>query len=164
VSAPIDYSDILRAFVQSGIRFCLVGGFAAIAHGVVRVTMDLDLAISTAPENLEKSWDVLAKLGFSPRQPLTKKLFADLAWLRAATEEKGAKAISFFHDRQSYLIVDLLFSEEFQIEPRDQALLELFEVQCPVVTVEKLIELKTLASRPKDLEDIRELKRLQAKP
>lgn len=163
VQKTLDYRDILESFVGAKIKFCVIGGFAAVAHGVVRVTMDLDLAISMTRRDLEKSWDVLSKLGFLPRQPLTREIFADPDRLKLATEAKGAKAISFFHERQPYLIVDMLFSEEFQIPDSERVSLELFGVSCSVASVDKLIALKTLAGRAKDQEDIRELRKLHKK-
>ena len=45
----------------------------------------------------------------------------------------------------------------------DKAKMNLFGVDCYVVSIEKLIRLKTLAGREKDLEDIRELKKLSKK-
>jgi hypothetical protein len=72
----LDYSDILKAFQKKGIDFTIIGGFAAVAHGVVRVTMDLDLVIALEKSSLEKTWETLTEMGFLPRQPLKKSQFS----------------------------------------------------------------------------------------
>jgi hypothetical protein len=155
----LTYKDILQQFTRSKINFCVIGGFAAVAHGVVRVTMDLDLAILTVPKNLSASWDLLNKLGFECRIPITKNQFQDPNFLESASIEKGLKAVSFFHRDTPFIVVDLLFTKEFQFTKKDIVLMDLFDVSVPVISLKNLIGLKKLAGRPKDLEDIRELKK-----
>lgn len=159
----IDYRDILKAFSSQGIDYVIVGGFACIAHGVVRVTMDLDLAIHVTPRDLKSTWEVLSGLGFICRQPIRQNEFQDPETLKKLGNEKGANAISFFHERQPYLVVDILFTQDFQFSPDQVVRLELFGVSCPVATIERLVELKKVAGRPKDLEDIRELELIRSK-
>jgi predicted nucleotidyltransferase len=43
---------ILRRLVDTGVDFVVIGGFAAIAHGSVQITRDLDICYSTDRENL----------------------------------------------------------------------------------------------------------------
>lgn len=66
----MDYTDILRALAAAGIRFAVAGGFASLAHGVVRVTMDMDLVVDVQDDNLSLLWDTLTELGFVPQQPI----------------------------------------------------------------------------------------------
>ena len=163
MQAMIDYSNILKAFVEEKIDFTVVGGFAVLAHGVIRITMDLDLAISTKPEELKMTWGVLERLGFVPRQPISKSQFIDPAVLLDLSESKNLKAVSFYHQQQPYLVVDLLFTKEFQLNSNEKMSMDLFGVSCQVATIEKLIQLKTMAGRDKDLEDIRELSKISEK-
>ena len=160
---PLDYSDILKSFIKEKIEFTVIGGFAAVAHGVVRVTMDLDLALILNATNLEKTWSLCEKMGFIIRQPLSKEQFIDPKKLKEIADEKDAKAISFIHKKQNYLVIDILFNQEFQFSDKDIVDLNLFGVKCPVLGVEKLIELKLAAGIEKDLEDVRELKKIKKK-
>jgi len=159
----IDYSDILRAFVEAKVDFTIIGGFAVLAHGVVRVTMDLDLAISMKKEDLQKSWRVLKSLNFFPRQPIVEATFTNPQELLDLARNKNMKAVSFYHQSQSYLIVDLLFEKEFIFKDSERTAMEIFGVKCNIASVDKLISLKSLAGREKDLEDIRELKKITNK-
>lgn len=156
----IDYRDVLSALVDEKVPFVLVGGFAAVVHGVVRVTMDLDIAIALNSRALESCWDVLTKLGFQLRQPIPRKSFSDPDYLIELEKTKNMKAVSFYHSNQPYLIVDILFGKEFSFSDKDIVEIELFGVLCPVVSKEKLIELKKIAGRAKDLEDAHALEEL----
>jgi len=48
----VDYAEVLLALSSRGARFAVAGGFACLAHGVVRVTLDLDLLIEVSDDNL----------------------------------------------------------------------------------------------------------------
>jgi hypothetical protein len=57
-----DFRDILAALLEAGARFLVVGAHAMAVHGVPRATGDIDLWVSTEPENVERVWRAL--LGF----------------------------------------------------------------------------------------------------
>ena len=46
-----DYSDMLRAFSDEKVDYLLIGAHALAAHGIPRVTSDMDFWISPTPEN-----------------------------------------------------------------------------------------------------------------
>jgi hypothetical protein len=57
-------SELLRRLIVSDVEFVLVGGFAAVAHGVTLVTRDLDICCRFTEINLmriheltTRSWD-----------------------------------------------------------------------------------------------------------
>lgn len=54
---------VLAALQEAGVRFVLVGGMAAILHGDVGVTLDLDVVPEHAPENLDRLATALRTLG-----------------------------------------------------------------------------------------------------
>jgi hypothetical protein len=53
-SDDFDPVAMLGALTEAGVRFVLIGGMAAILHGDVGVTVDLDIAPEHEPENLER--------------------------------------------------------------------------------------------------------------
>lgn len=57
-----DPERMLRALGEAGVRFILVGGMAAILHGDVGVTVDVDLVPEHAPDNLDRLARVLRSL------------------------------------------------------------------------------------------------------
>ncbi len=46
------YLDVIETLNQSGVRYTVVGGVAAILHGAPRMTGDLDLAVVLDEKNL----------------------------------------------------------------------------------------------------------------
>jgi predicted nucleotidyltransferase len=57
--APERICSVLR---EHGVRFVLVGGFAAVIHGSPYVTVDLDVVPARDPENLERLSSALRAL------------------------------------------------------------------------------------------------------
>jgi hypothetical protein len=53
-SLDFDPDRMLAALSEVGVRFILVGGMAAILHGDVGVTVDLDVVPEREPENLDR--------------------------------------------------------------------------------------------------------------
>lgn len=155
-SMTANFSQILPLLVQNGIRFVVVGGGAAVAHGSARSTYDVDVVYGRDQENIHNLAQALKAckpyLRGAPdglpfrwddetiRSGLNFTLTTTLGDLDLLGEVAGGGNYD-----------DLLpFSEEMAI----------FGVKCRFVTLEKLIELKRAAGRPKDLEAIAELQAL----
>jgi hypothetical protein len=58
-----DFRDILDAFRRFGVEFLVVGAHALAAHGVPRVTGDLDLWVRSTSGNASLIWQALADFG-----------------------------------------------------------------------------------------------------
>jgi len=57
----------VRGLTDSGVRFVVVGGVAAAAHGSAHLTDDLDICYDTAPDNLKRLARLLAGWRAYPR-------------------------------------------------------------------------------------------------
>lgn len=156
----MDYADILRTLSTAGARFAVAGGFASLAHGVVRVTMDMDLVVDVRDDNLALLWDTLTDLGFSPQQPIPKPSAVSAETLLKIADEKGMRAFSWSHGSQPFLVVDLLIGSPFRWNEDLFEKIGIFGVEVPVLRKAELIRLKRMAGRDKDLADVRELERL----
>lgn len=62
-SSDFDPERMLSALDQYGVRFVLIGGMAAVLHGDVGVTVDLNVVPDRAEENLERLALALRALG-----------------------------------------------------------------------------------------------------
>ena len=58
----MDFEEALRTLVDGGVRFVIVGGAAATAHGSTQLTQDLDIVYDRAPENVDRLVGALAPL------------------------------------------------------------------------------------------------------
>jgi hypothetical protein len=58
-----DFSDLLRAFLNAGVDFLVVGAHALSVHDRPRATKDLDVWIRPTPDNAARAWRALAAFG-----------------------------------------------------------------------------------------------------
>jgi len=57
-----DVVDLARRLNRHGVRYVLVGGYALAAHGLVRMTTDIDVAVAPDAENCRRWVAALAEL------------------------------------------------------------------------------------------------------
>lgn len=70
-----DFSDLLRLFAVSDVRYLVVGGYAVVQYTEPRYTKDLDLWIRTDPTNARAVYESLRAFG----APLTEMRPEDFA-------------------------------------------------------------------------------------
>lgn len=58
-----DFRDLLTALVDAKVRFLIVGAHALAAHGVPRVTGDLDVWVEPTAGNARRVWNALGAFG-----------------------------------------------------------------------------------------------------
>src|SRR5579884_3974990 len=61
----IPFQAALKALLERGVNFVVVGGYAATLHGGSYLTSDLDICYERAPENMQRL--VSALLPYHPR-------------------------------------------------------------------------------------------------
>ncbi len=151
-----NFREILPVLVQNDVRFIVIGGGAALAHGAARLTYDVDVVYARDLENLLRLATAL-----QPYQPYLRGAPPGLPF---RWDDRTLKSGLNFTLTTTLGDLDLLgevagggFFEE--LLPFTQEL-ETFGVRCRFVTLEKLIQLKRAAGRPKDLEAIAELQAL----
>ncbi|HEY6168267.1 MAG TPA: hypothetical protein VI454_09530 [Verrucomicrobiae bacterium] len=150
------FDQILKLLNSGGIRCIVIGGVAAMGHGNTRATFDVDVVYSRDRENIRKLADLLG-----PHH----------AYLRGAPE-----GLPFTWDEKTIrmglnftLTTDLgdldLLGEVVGAGNYDQLLphseeMVLFGVPCRVATLDRLIQMKRAAGRPKDMLVLAELQAL----
>ncbi len=57
--------DVFASFQQHQVKYVVIGGIAAVLHGVPRATFDLDILIEATPDNAQRLLEALlsARLG-----------------------------------------------------------------------------------------------------
>jgi predicted nucleotidyltransferase len=151
-----NFAELLPHLANHHIRFIVVGGGAAIAHGLARLTYDVDIVYARDPENIRNLVHAL-----HDQKPYLRGAPPGLPFI---CDEQTIRSGLNFTLTTNLGDLDLLgeitgggsyealfpFTEE----------LTAFGVQCRFVTLECLIRLKRAAGRPKDFEIIAELQAL----
>lgn len=152
-----DFAALLRVLVEGDVEFVLVGGVAAAVHGSVRLTQDVDVVYRRSPENVRRLVRTLA--------PLHPYLRGAPDGLPFAFDEETVQAGLNFTLTTDRGYLDLLGeipgggTWETLEGPSVRVEIHGLTVRC--VDLPTLIRLKRAAGRPKDLEAVGELERLQ---
>jgi predicted nucleotidyltransferase len=139
---------ILQSLIDHGVRFVVVGGLAAQAHGSPTLTNDLDICYARDRDNLERLADALGELaavrrglpGDAPRMPPL-----DARTLRAG----GLFRLTTRHGDFDILATpDPGFDYERLLEHAIPT--EVRGAPINIASLSDLIEMKRAAGRPKD--------------
>ena len=156
------FLDILNALHDHHVEFVIVGGVAAALHGGSRVTFDLDVVPSLAPDSWQAAVDLLWSLGGRPRIPEPIERLRDVEQVRRWRQEKGMLALNF-RTPDGSTEVDLLVGESDAFDELRQRAVKITVDQRTffVASIDDLIAMKQRAGRPRDLLDIAELRNIQ---
>jgi len=157
-----NFLAILNQLHDAHVDFVIVGGVAAALHGGSRVTFDLDVVPSLAPDSWTAVVDLLWSLGARPRIPESLDRIRDVDQVRRWRQEKTMLALNF-RTTDGSTEVDLLVSESDQFEALRQRAVKLtIEGRTFfVASLDDLIALKQRAGRPQDLLDVAELQAIK---
>ena len=157
------YEDVFRALNKARVKYLVAGGIAVVLHGFTRFTADLNLIIHLEEKNIDRFFDALAKLGYKPRLPLTKKQFQSRDNRNDWARNRNMKVFSFFHPVDHLRTIDLFIKEpiKFGLMAKNAKGIKAGNITIPVVSIQHLIRLKQKAGRSEDLVDIANLKVIQ---
>jgi hypothetical protein len=154
--SPTDFEGLFRCLLDAKVDFIVVGGVAATLQGSARATFDVDVVYSRSDQNIARLVSALR-----PIDP----------YLRGAP-----RGLPFRFDEET-VRRGLNFTLQTRLGPLDvlgevtggggfddllpfTETVTLYGSQCRCVTLEKLIDLKRAAGRPKDNEILAELEAL----
>lgn len=162
---PHDPADIFDALNRGRVKYLVVGGIAAIFHGMPRNTFDVDVAVKLDVENLRRLERVMERAGFSAKAPVSVTGLADPATRRAWLEQKEMKVFSFVEKRKPFRMVDIMVRppRDFDGLYRRRMMVRHQGVAVPVIPLGALITMKARAGRAQDLEDVAYLRFVQQK-
>ena len=128
---------------------------AVVAHGYVRTTYDIDIAVALAPENIEKAFVALASAGYRPKQPITGSQFADAELRDSWRRDTQILVLQFWADEKPRVDVFVYEPFDFDKEYETAALEDMGNgAAARFVSVESLLAMKREAGRNKDLADV----------
>lgn len=142
-----DFRDLVAAFTDNGVRFMVVGAHALAAHGVPRVTGDLDIWVEPTAANAACAWRALAKFG-APLETLS---------LRESDFVQPDQVIQLGLPPFRIDIMTSISGVGFSDAWPERLEGTLFDVRVAFIGRAAFVRNKRASGRPKDLEDIRSL-------
>jgi hypothetical protein len=133
---------VFASFQEHDVKYVVIGGIAAVLHGVPRATFDLDILIEATPDNAQRLLDALldAQMGTA---------------LLTSAEELLAHEITIFQDRVRLDVQTSTPGLRFEDAWRNRETMEYEGQAFYVVSRDDLIASKRAAGREVDLEDVR---------
>jgi hypothetical protein len=143
-----DQKELLAALNAHGVEYVVVGGHAAIAYGVARLTKDLDVLIRADEENSIAVYAALSEFG-APLQGLTARDFCD----------SPTSIIQFGVPPGRIDILQEIEGVSFDEAWADRVDKNIDEdVIAHYISAENLIRNKEIVGRPGDLADVDEIR------
>jgi len=152
-----DFEGLLKTLYEGGVEFIIIGGAAAVAHGSARLTEDLDIVYSRTQGNIARLASSLSPLspylrGAPPGLPFR--------W-DEATIQRGLNFTLSTALGSLDLFGEIAGGGRYEILLQDCIKLTVFGIPCRCLGLDRLIQVKRAAGRPKDLEAIAELETLR---
>jgi len=140
-----DFNEFVELFVDNGVRFLIVGGYALAAHGYPRATDDFDAWVLANSENAEKVVECLAEFGFGSLN-LTTDDFTSLD-----------RVVQLGYPPYRIDIITSISGVEFDSAWANRLVVDVDGMQVPFIGRDDLLTNKRATGRPKDLLDVKYL-------
>jgi len=142
-----DYKDFLLALNKHDVRYLLIGGYTVILYGYPRTTGDIDIWIENSNENRKKLINACRDFGL-PTDNLTSEKFDN-------------PAIEVFTFGRPPVCIELIIrikGTDFNEGYESSIITEPDGFPVRMISYAYLVEMKTKAGRPKDLDDLSNIK------
>jgi hypothetical protein len=136
--------DVFESFERHQVRYLVIGGIAAVLHGVPRATFDLDILIDATLDNADRLLAALLEAGLGTAALTT-------------AGEVLANEITIFRDRVRVDVQTSTPGLTFDEAWGRRQTVEFQRRRFHIVSREDLIASKRASGRPVDLEDVRSL-------
>lgn len=148
-----DFAALLRCLSEAGVEYILVGGAAATAHGSGRLTEDLDVVYRRSEENMDRLVGALVLhkpylRGAPPGLPFKWDI---------RTLQRGLNFTLTTDLGAIDLLGEIVGGGRYEDLLPDCITIKVFGVACLCLGLERLIQVKRAAGRPRDLEAVAEL-------
>ena len=152
-----DFKALLRALTEAGVEFILVGGAAATVHGSSRLTRDVDVVYRRTRENIARLATAL-----TPYQPYLRGAPPGLPFRwDVPTIERGLNFTLTTQIGSLDVLGEIVGGGGYEALLSSTVLIHAFDVECRCLNLDRLIEVKRAAGRPKDFEVVAELEAIR---
>jgi hypothetical protein len=133
---------VFSSFEKHKVRYLVIGGIAAVLHGVPRATFDLDILIEATVQNAARLLDALIEANLGTATLIT-------------PEQLISHEITIFQDRVRIVVQTSTPGISFNDAWKRRETLDYQNQKLYVVSREDLIASKRAAGQEVDLEDVR---------
>ena len=150
---------LLERLVARGVDFVVIGGFAVIVHGHIRLTRDVDIAFATDPGNLDALGSLLVELDATPAGVTDPIPFAadarTLARVELLTLDTALGRLDV-HTRPPG-------APPYEALRRNAARYRLGDFFLLIASIDDLLSMKRAAGRSSDVADVEALEAIRAR-
>ncbi len=150
---------VVNALSQHRVRYALVGGYAVALHGVVRGTVDVDIAIALDRNTYRRAERALSSIGLESTLPVTAEQVFD--YRREYINNRNLIAWSFRNPDNLLEMVDIVITED--VKAIKTVTRSAYGLRLRIAAIDDLIEIKRKANRRQDREDIKALEKVEMK-
>ncbi|HET9316504.1 MAG TPA: DUF6036 family nucleotidyltransferase [Vicinamibacteria bacterium] len=143
----MDIEGLLRSLSAHRARYVIIGATAFPVHGYARATLDLDIFIDADAENVARVRRALIDFGYD---------LSDVSEAELATRKILIRQYLVETDVHPF-VAGVSFEQVWQNRVEDR----IGTTPTAFASLADLIQMKEAAGRPKDLEDLKVLRRLQ---
>lgn len=156
---------LFGALERAGARYLVAGGLAVLAHGFLRMTLDVDLVLDLEPPHPRPALDAFRELELRPLVPVPLEQFADAEIRQSWVRDKHARVFQLWSERHPTLRVDLFLEPPFDFAVAFRrrfraAIAPALDVS--FVALDDLLAMKRAAGRPQDLADLDRLEKIRS--
>jgi hypothetical protein len=145
---PPDFKEFLSLLNSEAVEYLLVGGYAVGLYGYVRPTMDMDIWVSIATDNLTGLVRALERFGFAPNVIQPQHFQGEKSVFRMGVPPNRLEIIT--------QIDGVTFNECIN----RKRTMNLDGIEVPVISLEDLCKNKLATPRLKDKADVEQLRLL----
>lgn len=153
----LDVERMLQTLHEHGVDYVLIGGMAVIVHGSTRLTQDADFAIAFNVENRRKLVEALR-----PLHPRPMRLALGAAWVWDEACVRPPWSIFRTDAGRLDIVLRLPGIESFQALRERAEMYEIAGIPTPVASIADLIKMKSSSDRPKDHDDVHQLRVIES--
>ena len=152
-----DLESLLKRLVDHRVEFVIVGGYAAVAHGVSLVTRYVDVCCRFTPKNLLHLQEAIADL-----HPIHRMTPLKLPLQLTAKNCRGLKNLYLKTDLGALdCLGEVLGVGGFTTVLRQSITVDLGFGQCRILDIDALIKAKEAMDRPRDRETVLQLRAIK---
>ncbi len=144
-----EFQEFLKSLNRNSVRYLLIGGYAVILNGHVRNTNDLDICVSSEPDNAERILLALREFGF------------DTPTLDSSLFTRPRSVVRMGFPPLKIEILNYLEGSDFEEAYSKRKLVKLDDLEISLINIDDLILNKKAVGRLQDLADVEQLERLR---